>query len=103
MENVFGSKTGVYTGSFADDYKLQTLRDLETLPKYAVTGVTISLLANRLSWFYNLNGPSCNIDTACSSSMVALDIACQGLRNRDSIMVRTRTIQFVTRRADSTT
>ena len=67
MEEVFGSKNEVYTGAFADDYKLQALRDLEILPKYAVTGVTISLLANRLSWFYNLTGPSYNIDTVCSS------------------------------------
>ena len=87
MEKVSGSSTGVYTGSFADDFKSMTLRDVETLPRYAITGQAMSLLANRLSWFFNLSGPSMNIDTACSSSMIALDVACQGLRNRDSKMV----------------
>lgn len=74
-------------GAFADDFKYMISRDLDVLPKYAITGAALSLLANRLSWFFNLNGPSMNIDTACSSSMVALDIACQGLRNRDTRMV----------------
>lgn len=87
MERVAGSKTGVYTGSFADDYKMMMIRDLEALPKYAATGGAMTLLANRLSWFFNFGGPSVNLDTACSSSMIALDIACQGLRNGDSTMV----------------
>lgn len=88
MEKVSGTDTAVYTASFADDFKMMTVRDVETLPKYAVTGAAIALLANRLSWFFNFKGPCMNIDTACSSSMVALDVACQGLRNRDSRMVR---------------
>ncbi len=88
LDQVAGSKTGVYTGSFADDYKMMMIRDLEALPKYAATGGAMTLLANRLSWFFKLGGPSVNLDTACSSSMIALDIACQGLRNGESTMVR---------------
>ena len=87
MEKVSGSKAGVYVGSFADDYKLMILKDVEGLPKYAATGGAMALLANRLSWFFNLSGPSVNLDTACSSSMMALDIACQGLREKESTMV----------------
>ena len=90
MERVAGSKTGVYTGSFADDYKMMMIRDLEALPRYAATGGALTLLANRLSWFFNFSGPSVNLDTACSSSMIALDFACQGLRNGDSTMVDLR-------------
>lgn len=70
-----------------------TLKDLETLPKYAITEEALSLLANRISWLFNLRGPSMNIDNACLSSMVALDLACQGLRNRDSRMIRFVSIQ----------
>ena len=87
LAKVFGSKTSVYTGSFADDYKNMMARDLETLPKYAVTGSSMTMLANRLSWFYNLTGPSVNLDSACSSSLIALDVACQGIRNGDANMV----------------
>ena len=87
LEKVSGSNTAVYTGSFSDDFKTQTIEDLENLPKYAATGESLALLANRLSWFYNFTGPSMHIDTACSSSLVALDVACQGLRNEESSMV----------------
>ncbi|KAL8724488.1 MAG: hypothetical protein Q9166_007922 [cf. Caloplaca sp. 2 TL-2023] len=86
LEKAASTHTGVYTGAFADDFKLMTLRDTEVLPKHATTGSALSLLANRTSWFFNLKGPSINVDTACSSSMVALDLACQGLRNGDSQM-----------------
>ena len=87
MERVVGSKTGVYTGSMADDYKVLITKDLEDMPKYAATGLSMNLLANRLSWFFNLTGPSVNLDSACSSSLMSLDFACQGLRNGDSSMV----------------
>nr|ANM86508.1 putative type I PKS [Cladonia uncialis subsp. uncialis] len=77
LEKVNGSKTSVHTGSFADDYRLMTLRDQEGLPKHAATGASISILANRFSWFFNFSGPSVHLDSACSSSMMALDMACQ--------------------------
>ena len=57
------------------------------MPKYTGTGGASSMLSNRLSWFLDLKGPSLTIDTACSSSMVALDVACQALRNGESNMV----------------
>ncbi|KAI0436484.1 putative polyketide synthase [Xylaria telfairii] len=86
LESVSGSKTSVHTGSFADDYKLMTMRDHEMMPKYAATGSSISILANRISWFYNLQGPSLHVDTACSSSLIAMDMACQALRTGESDM-----------------
>jgi acyl transferase domain-containing protein len=88
LGKAFGSKTAVYTGSMANDYSFTSLKDLEDMPKYSVTGVGMSLLANRLSWFFNFRGPSINLDSACSSSLMALDIACQALRSGDSSMVR---------------
>jgi acyl transferase domain-containing protein len=45
------------------------------------------MLANRISWFFDLVGPSVNLDSACSSSMMALDHACKGLWNGDTTMV----------------
>ena len=56
-------------------------KDHEVLPKQAVTSVSLSILANRISWFYGLQENSYNVDTACSSSLVALDAACNGLQN----------------------
>ncbi|KAG8158021.1 hypothetical protein KVR01_012293 [Diaporthe batatas] len=63
-----GSKTGVYTGSMADDYQLIMLKDIDNIPKHAVTGVAQCMIANRLSWFYNLHGPSINLDSAYGQS-----------------------------------
>ena len=72
----------------SDDYKMMLTKDLDDMPKYAATGASTNFLANRLSWFFNVTGPSISMDSACSSSLAALDIACQGLRNGDSSMVR---------------
>lgn len=87
MEKVYGSKTGVYSGSMADDYQQLMAKDIDTIPKYAASGVAKTMVANRVSWFYNLHGPSISMDSACSSSLMAFDFACQGLRNRDCSMV----------------
>lgn len=44
------------------------------------TGVAMSLASNRISYTFNLTGPSLTIDSACSSSLVAIHLACQGIR-----------------------
>lgn len=75
-----GSKTGCYVGSFSTDYSDDTQRDLNELHPYSSTGCGKSMLSNRVSWFYDLRGPSFTIDTACSSSMYAFHLACQSIR-----------------------
>lgn len=87
MEKLSGSSTSVFTGCFTDDYKTLYQKDLDDPAPYAATGITTTLNANRISWFFNTFGTSVNIDTACSSSLVALDLACQSLRSGDSNMV----------------
>jgi len=87
IEQVTGSKTSVFTGCFTSDYSLFISRDLEGPPKYTAVGTQMNMLANRISWFFNLVGPSVNVDSACSSSMMALDLACQSLWSGDSTMV----------------
>lgn len=82
-----GSNTSVHTGCFTADYTTLVCKDPEQMSKYTATGVAGSMVANRISWFFNLNGPSVTLDTACSSSLVALDLACQGLWNGQSTMV----------------
>lgn len=56
------------------------------MPKYAATGLSSAMLANRISWFFNLQGPSMNLNFACSSSLSALHLACQDLLNGASNM-----------------
>ena len=61
-----------------------TTKDLQSYPKYTVTGTGNSILANRISYFYNLHGPSATIDTACSSSLVCFHMGNQSIRNNES-------------------
>lgn len=58
--------------------------DLNDTLLYTTTGNGLTMMSNRLSWFYDLRGPSLTLDTACSSSLVALDLAVQNLRNSNS-------------------
>ena len=87
ISQVSGSKTSVFVGCFTDDFKTLYQKDLREDAPYAATGITTTLNANRISWFYNFLGTSVNVDTACSSSLVALDLACENLRSGDCSMV----------------
>lgn len=62
------------------------LRDPDTVPMYQCTnsGHSRATLANRLSYFFDLHGPSVTIDTACSASLVSLHLGCQSLRTGDA-------------------
>ena len=53
---------------------------------YYVTGTGNCFLSNRISYFFDLKGPSMTLDTACSLSLSALHIACQSLRSREVSM-----------------
>ena len=78
------STTGVYIGASASDYAIHMLRDLQTTPMFSGTGGAESLLANRISYLFDMKGPSVTVDTACSSGLSALHLACQGLYAGDA-------------------
>jgi acyl transferase domain-containing protein len=61
-------------------------RDPEVGPAYQATGNGQAILSNRISYFFDLKGPSITIDTACSASLTALHLACQSLRTGESEM-----------------
>lgn len=79
-----GTNTGCYVGCFSNDYDQIGKKDAETLPKYHSVGTGQSILSNRISFCFNLQGPSLTVDTACSSSLVALHMACQSLRTGET-------------------
>ena len=86
LDKVSGSNTSVYVSGFNHDYLSIQNADPEMPSRFKATGMTNSMLSNRLSWFLNAQGPSMTIDTACSSSMVALHLGCQSLRTGESNM-----------------
>ena len=83
MASISGTPIGVYVGSFCKDWAHVTMRDPDAAPMYQMSGSEDSLLANRLSYFFNLAGPSLLIGTACSSTLVALHLACTAIRAGD--------------------
>ncbi len=76
-----GTSVGVYVGISATDYANVRQGDVEGGNAYFMLGSTLSIAANRLSYFFDLRGPSMAIDTACSSALVALHEAVQSLRD----------------------
>ena len=82
MEKIDKQLVGCYVGSYAVDYADMANRDPEDRPLGNLLGVARTILANRLSHFLNVKGPSITLDTGCSGSLVGLDLACQSLRSR---------------------
>ncbi|OCB36415.1 polyketide synthase [Mycobacterium malmoense] len=76
-----GGSVGVYVGVSNNDYSFLAVSDPTIAHPYAITGTATSIIANRVSYFYDFRGPSVAVDTACSSSLVAAHQAVQALRN----------------------
>ncbi|OBJ31005.1 MULTISPECIES: polyketide synthase Pks13 [Mycolicibacter] len=79
-----GQAVAVYMGSTNGDYQNLALSDPSITHPYAITGNSSSIIANRVSYFYDFRGPSVTVDTACSSSLVAAHAGVQALRNGEA-------------------
>lgn len=75
-----GSRTGVFIGISANDYATMIGHSPDA---YTNIGSALSIAANRISYIFDLHGPSLSIDTACSSSLVALHQACRSIAAGD--------------------
>lgn len=84
LHKIAGQKVGVFAGQSFSTYAVNLFRDLDTIPMFQTTGCADSLLSNRISYLFDLRGPSATVDTACSSSLSALHLACQSLRSGES-------------------
>lgn len=82
MEKIDNKLVGCYVGSYGADYADMASRDPENRPLGTSLGIARCVLSNRISHFFNVKGPSITLDTACSGSLVGLDMACQNLRSR---------------------
>jgi acyl transferase domain-containing protein/acyl-CoA synthetase (AMP-forming)/AMP-acid ligase II/pimeloyl-ACP methyl ester carboxylesterase/acyl carrier protein len=79
-EKLSSSQTGVFIGISSSDYSQIRLKNDLVTNAYAGTGNAHSIAANRLSYWYDFNGPSLTVDTACSSSLVAVHLAVKSLQ-----------------------
>ena len=84
MAQLRGSNTGVYIGIASADYSYRMADDLTLIDSGVATGNTASIAANRLSYVFDLRGPSMAIDTACSSSLVAFHQAVRAIQSGES-------------------
>ncbi len=86
-ERLAGSAAGVFVGISTHDYgdlmSAPTERTNDTNP-YVALGSALCIAANRISYCFDLRGPSFAVDTACSSSLVALHLACESIRKGES-------------------
>ncbi len=85
-EDLAGSQCAVYVGIASTDYAHRRMDDLCSLDPYSMTGNTASIASNRISYLFDLHGPSVSVDTACSSSLVALHQACNSIWSGDAPM-----------------
>lgn len=83
LESMSGSRTGVYVGYMASDHLVMQNRDPDHPRPYKATGISPCIASNRISYTFNLTGPSVTVDTACSSSMYALHMAVKAITNGD--------------------
>lgn len=81
-----GENCAVYIGIAGTDYAQCRIDDPSSIDAYTMTGGTLSIASNRISYLFDLRGPSVSVDTACSSSLVALHQACQSIWSGESSM-----------------
>ncbi|TWV53859.1 polyketide synthase, partial [Streptomyces misionensis] len=79
------TRTGVFVGAIWDDYAILHHRfGLTAISPHTVTGLHRGVIANRVSYFLGLNGPSLTVDCGQSSSLVSVHLACESLRKGES-------------------
>ncbi len=95
MEHLATSPTGVFIGISNSDYARLLHESVKDLTAYSATGTCLSIAANRLSYLFNLRGPSVAVDTACSSSLVAAHLACKSLANKETDLCITGGVNLI--------
>ncbi|MCO6042585.1 SDR family NAD(P)-dependent oxidoreductase [Aeoliella sp. ICT_H6.2] len=85
-DSLAGSKTGVYVGIGGADYSKvpsQFADYYHHIDAHVGTGNALSIAANRISYIFDLHGPSAAVDTACSSASLAIHLAVESLRRKE--------------------
>jgi acyl transferase domain-containing protein len=87
LEDLQGTDTGVFVGMMGCGYYDNANRDIEACSGQILsTGTSRAMASNRISYTFDLRGPSMTLDTACSSSMMAVHLAVASLRRRESTL-----------------
>ncbi|KAI1384387.1 ketoacyl-synt-domain-containing protein [Hypoxylon trugodes] len=84
VDRLKGSRTAVLSATWTEDYVRMAAMDPDNYDRTSATGVMASIVPNRVSYFFGMQGPSFHVDTACSSGLSAFDIACKLLGSGDA-------------------
>uniref|UniRef100_UPI001C3F273D beta-ketoacyl synthase N-terminal-like domain-containing protein n=1 Tax=Nocardia jiangxiensis TaxID=282685 RepID=UPI001C3F273D len=82
-----GSRVGVFIGAMGDDYANMTRNgDAAVFDRYSHTGTSRGMIADRVSYFMRLRGPSLTVDCGQSSSLMAVHLACRSIASGESVL-----------------
>ncbi|CAH1261350.1 FASN [Branchiostoma lanceolatum] len=84
--SIRGSNTGVYMGVTSAEYLTLTVCPFSNISQYTNSGTNSCMVANRISYEFDLHGPSFSVDTACSSSLYSIHLASEAIRKGDCSM-----------------
>ena len=83
-ENLSGVRAAVMMGVYYGEYQTISAANPDTIDAYSATGNAHAVAVGRIAYLLGLRGPAVAIDSACSSSLVTIHLACQSLRLRES-------------------
>lgn len=83
-KNLEGSQTGIFMGSVWNDFDRMRVKKNAQINQHSAVGQSLNIIANRVSYAFGFQGPSIVVDSACSSSLLSIHLACQSLNSGDS-------------------
>ncbi|MFZ3292685.1 type I polyketide synthase, partial [Mycobacterium sp.] len=83
-ERISGSLTGVFVGLTHSDYQLLASDAHSVEGPYGFTDTSFSLASGRIAYALGVHGPALTVDSACSSGLAAVHIACRSLHDGES-------------------
>lgn len=89
-EQLRHTNTGVYLGDVLNEYH----KIIPHVTTSAVVGNVTPFITSRVSYYYDFHGPTLNISTTCSTSLVAVHAACQAIINKECEMALTGAINL---------
>lgn len=81
-----GTETAVYVGIASNDYANVAQSDPRNVDVHTNSGSTLSIASNRIAYLFDLKGPAVSVDTACSSALVAINLACEAIWSGQATM-----------------
>lgn len=88
IRQYYGSDTGVYLGISSNEFSLAGIYsgDPSNIGPYSLTGGSFSTICGRVSYLFGFEGPCFSVDTACSSALTALHLACNAIKSGETSM-----------------